>query len=462
MAGPLIFARIHSRSFRLLALLLVLALGLGLGLGGSNGAGPVLVIAGQATVHTPRQAHGTAAGRPHAVAASATEVKISSGRRHARNVRLPKGVLGPDVVNFRPRSSATSGLRVPSQPTPPRRVLPPHHPPKITGFDARTSRLLPPAAGGRFSDVWANADGTRTTRAYEHPVNYQRPDGSWAPIDTTLVRAGAEWQVRADNVTAQFATAGAASGLAALGFGPGRAISFGVAGAAAVPAMVSADTVAYRGVRPSADLVLEALAGGGAKEQITLHSAAAPSAWLFPLTLRGVTPHLDARGNVVFADASGQPVAVIPHGSMTDSAIGERSGIGAYSAGVTYALVRTGGGWALRMTLDSRWLDDPARVFPVTVDPTAVWNYNDDADTFVQTGYSTSNYTSTELRAGTYDGGSNIAATYLSFSSLSSDLAHDTIYGATLFMDNIWSYSCTARRTRQHRAGSPDTWLADK
>ncbi|HZE15523.1 MAG TPA: DNRLRE domain-containing protein, partial [Mycobacterium sp.] len=83
-------------------------------------------------------------------------------------------------------------------------------------------------------------------------------------------------------------------------------------------------------------------------------------------------------------------------------------------------------------------------VFPVTVDPSAVTNYADSQDTFVQTGYSTSNDTSGELRIGTWDGGTDYAATYLDFSSLSSKLAHDTIYGAKLYLDEIWSYSCTA------------------
>jgi hypothetical protein len=315
---------------------------------------------------------------------------------------------------------------------------------KITGYSPRTSRPLPASAGRRYARIYQNADGTRTARIYQQPVNYQEPDGSWAPINTSLVRTGGGWQNAADSATEHFSPAGTASDLALLGFGHGRSAGFGVAQAAPATASVSGSEISYAGIRTGADLTLAALPGGGAKEQIILHSAQAPDSWLFPLDLRGLTTRLDSRGRVLFTGADGAVVAWIPHALMTDSSIGARSDIGAYSAGVTYQLVRADGGWALRMTLDQAWLDSPARVFPVTVDPTALWNYADTTDTFVQTGYSTTNDTSVELRAGTYDGGTDIAASYLNFSAVSGDLAHDTIYDAKLYLDEIWSWSCTA------------------
>ncbi len=39
------------------------------------------------------------------------------------------------------------------------------------------------------------------------------------------------------------------------------------------------------------------------------------------------------------------------------------------SQGVTYALIAFKGGTALEVRLDRAWLDDPARRYPVTVDP---------------------------------------------------------------------------------------------
>ena len=367
-----------------------------------------------------------------------------------------------------PHSSAHSGVRPPPSPRGSLPALPPapaQHPLKVQGYVPGTSKPLPASAGRAFARVFQNADGTKTADVYQHPVNYRLPDGSWAPINTSLVHAGAgptaspafsqaaatagtsgaDWQVAADSLMERFAPAGTASDLAALWFGNGATVGFGVVGAAPVAGKVSASSITYPGILPSADLSLTALPGGGAKEQIILASPNAPATWQFPLDLQGVSPSVDAAGRVLFTDAGGNVVAWFPHGFMTDSNIDPHSDIGAYSPGVSYRVSQVpGGGWVLTMSLDKAWLADPARVFPVTVDPTALWNYADSHDTFVQTGYTTSNSTSAELRIGTWDGGSDYAATYLDFSALSSELSNDTIYGATLYMDEIWSYSCTA------------------
>lgn len=36
--------------------------------------------------------------------------------------------------------------------------------------------------------TFQNTDGSYTTRFYTEPVNFRAKDGSWKPIDTTLVR----------------------------------------------------------------------------------------------------------------------------------------------------------------------------------------------------------------------------------------------------------------------------------
>ena len=67
---------------------------------------------------------------------------------------------------------------------------------------------------------------------------------------------------------------------------------------------------------------------------------------------------------------------------MSDSAAG-----GALSAAVHYALDSVGPGeWLLHVDLDTSWLDDPARVYPVTVDPSIAQLNTDTDDTYVQSG----------------------------------------------------------------------------
>lgn len=477
-------AAVRSRTVRLVAVAASLAVLLSLftrvpdefrsGLPGPS------FIPGQAAVGTPKQRTHPVMARPHLVPSSVTAADRAApaSRRvppppregsagTARPPRPPKGTVPPERFNV-PRSSKHSGLRPPPMPGSgagsSRPVAPPHHRPTIVGFNPATSKLLPPSAGGAYARVYQNADGTKTAHVYQSPINFRLPDGTWAPINTALSRAagqGSHWQVTADSVPARFAPAGTADDLAMLGFGNGESVRFGVAGAAPATGVVSGSTITYPAILPSADLSLTALAGGGAKEDIILHSASAPTTWTFLLNLRGLAPSVRASGRVVFTNRRGKVVAWSPHAFMTDSAnLGGRSGVGAYSGKVTYQLSRdSGGAWVLTMTLDKTWLEDPARVFPVTVDPTLVpWNFNDTADTFVQTGYGAQN-TANVLHIGTWDNGSDYAATYLDFSSLSSELSNDTIYGATLYLDEIYSFSCTAEPVGVYKVTQswPDT-----
>jgi len=57
---------------------------------------------------------------------------------------------------------------------------------RVRGFDQATSQEAP-AGRNAFERVYTNTDGTQTTEFSAAPVNYQRPDGSWQPIDARLV-----------------------------------------------------------------------------------------------------------------------------------------------------------------------------------------------------------------------------------------------------------------------------------
>ena len=258
-------------------------------------------VPGRAAVATPRQLTAPVTARPQQVPASVTAadraIRVpghvppppregSVGTR--RPPRPPRGTVPPERTN-KPRSSAHSGLHPPRPPHPADgpggpRLAPRHRKPKIVGFVPATSKLLPPSAGGAYARVFQNADGTKTADFYQHPVNYREPDGTWAPINTALVRSsgsgsaspaagqpttgGRAWQVTADSAPARFAPDAAAADLAVLGFGHGTSVGFGVSGAAPVTGAVSGSTITYRKILPSASLALTALPGGGAKEQI--------------------------------------------------------------------------------------------------------------------------------------------------------------------------------------------------
>ena len=103
------------------------------------------------------------------------------------------------------------------------------------------------------------------------------------------------------------------------------------------------------------------------KETLVLRSAKAPASYVFPLSLRNLTAKL-VDGQVVLSDRDGRQRGVIPAGYMVDAGSGTAGP--ATSTKVGYELVTTGDRPALKMTLDAAWLRDPARVYPVAVDPT--------------------------------------------------------------------------------------------
>lgn len=95
------------------------------------------------------------------------------------------------------------------------------------------------------------------------------------------------------------------------------------------------------------------------------------------------------------------------------------------------------------VTLDAAFLDDPATAYPVVIDPSA--NFALGFDTWVQKTYSTDQSGSTELKLGTYNGGGDIARSFINLNM--STLSGKHILGATLSLWETWSYSC-----------SPATW----
>src|SRR5262249_14212897 len=174
------------------------------------------------------------------------------------------------------------------------------------------------------SDLFANADGSYTRRVYAGPVNYQAADGSWRPIDTSLVRgADGRSRVKANSIGVDFAGRANDGRLASLQLGPGRSVSYALSGAAAVGAVVAAARGRYADVLAGTGLVLSS-GERGFKGELVLRSADVATSWVFPLDVRGLTPRLGAGGVVEFVDGAGKDgagtvAAVVPPGFMRDA-----------------------------------------------------------------------------------------------------------------------------------------------
>ncbi|HKT00839.1 MAG TPA: hypothetical protein VJT31_15015, partial [Rugosimonospora sp.] len=122
---------------------------------------------------SPQQRQGSAAGRPHYVAAGSVNrtVPVSARGRYPAADLTPH--RKPEPVGVLPAAA-------------------------LRGFDAKHSREVVPARS-TFQRTYDNPDGSQSTAFSIEPVNYRKPDGTWAPVDTTLAPvAGGGWRTTAD------------------------------------------------------------------------------------------------------------------------------------------------------------------------------------------------------------------------------------------------------------------------
>jgi RHS repeat-associated protein len=365
------------------------------------------------------------------------------------------------------RGKGISDPAPPAQPESEAYTTPPK-PGDETSFDPATSDRLPKRSSATY-DEFENEDGSITRQIHGERVNYQAPDGSYQPIDPTLTARGDRLEAGANSIEVSLGAHGARSpagepvesaddALASVTTASGETMAYDLAGAAPVPAVVHGDTATYPEILPGTDLELQSL-NDGLKETIVLKSPAAGNEWVFPLKLEGLTARKQADGSIDLVAASGSVAMRIPRGYMQDSKVDPRSGSPAESSDVVYELVTVDGGPALKVTADAAWLNDPARQYPVRVDPTADARVDGNDDAFTDNSNSTSDQSGNNLPVGTWDGGTTISRSFMHFNNFSSaGLANTQIRSAKLFAFHTWSFTCDSHPIYVHRVTS--SWSA--
>ncbi|MFF9283718.1 LamG-like jellyroll fold domain-containing protein [Streptomyces griseosporeus] len=400
----------------------------------------------------PDQRWGSAAGRSHRASAEATDASAKGG--HPR----PLANKGELPTEGEPGVTRLGGAPKLPKPGPVRQTQAPDTP-DVQGFDSKHSKEIT----GRRKErerTYRNPDGTYTTRFYTDPVNFRAEDGSWKPIDASLVpreqssgpstmSGGDEgWETASTETPIEFGGTADADPVVRMQVEEGLSVGYGVDGAQPTAGQTDGSSVTYEGVRADSDL--EFVAGSDSvKETLVLKDADAPTQWRFPLHLSGLTAAIDDHGNVIFTDASGKVRAWTPAGWMEDSNFAADAQEGAMSSGVTYSLQEDNGQQILVVSLDKEWLSAPERVFPVRVDP-SVKSIDATSGTYVEYPYNQNFASDTVLKVGTYDGGSHKAAAFLRFTGVETTLKNAWVLGANLALYNTWSQSCTARPVTVH------------
>ncbi len=215
------------------------------------------------------------------------------------------------------------------------------------------------------SNTFRLHSGLLETRVYGAPVNYENDQGEWEPIEEGLEEGDEGEIVNGANSVDVTLPSELEEGPARLVVGD-QWIASKLLATETESAELSEGAAVYES--PEADTAFEyTTLPTGLKEEIELEGPSSPSSFRYELTASsGLTPELTKDGSVVFKDKDGQVVASLPAPTVA----------GANSPAptpdhVSYQLAPRGeGSWLLVVAVESEWLEDPARSFPVRIDPT--------------------------------------------------------------------------------------------
>lgn len=361
--------------------------------------------------------------------------------------------------------------------------------------DAVSARVSARAQGSRVevenlrtetSSTWVNPDGTWTTEQHQGAIRFKDPkakdpkSAGWVGVNLGMEpksdgTAGPVGHPGGLSLAGKAAGAGkgvkASSGTDAVSVDEksGRTVSLAWPGA--LPEPVLKDTSAtYPEVLPGVDFVVHSRRSGfesdvviktaQARDALVAKAGGSPVSFSFPLKTKGLTARPEKNGSVSFVDAKGKMVSSFAAPLAWDAKVDPRSGNRVNESPVAMSVAQKNPGNAvLTLTPAREWLTAADRVFPITVDPTyaAGTNITTSFDTFVSTSWanSTTPQTMTELRVGTYNGGGDVARSYLNFPM--AGLQGKDITSASLSLYEFHSFSCTAMPVYAYNSGIAST-----
>ena len=302
------------------------------------------------------------------------------------------------------------------------------------------------------STTWANPDGTMTTDAHMAPIRFKTAKGTWQSIDLTLAEA-------ADGTIAprshQFGLQlgkrdGAAGGVfAAATAGSGRQVEWMAPWKLPEPTLDGTKAI-YAEVQPGVDLRLDARRSGFETDFVVKQRPASAPVWRIPLRTKGLTARQATDGAIEFVDAKDVVRSRIPVGQMWDAVSDAHTGLPVNTAAAAMSVEQVSPGKAtLVIAPDATWFLDPARVFPVTVDPTyANTPLYSSFDTFVQSGWTSDLSSTVDLRAG--KNGTTTERSFLNFPGAA--FQGKDITAASLSLYQYGATTCTATQLNLHAA----------
>jgi len=287
------------------------------------------------------------------------------------------------------------------------------------------------------------SDGTTKSEITQLPTRF-KSGGTWVDIDTSLMPTDpfGGTETAATSATVSFSAPHSAGAPVKMS-GEGFSIGIDMLGATEGPRVTIGDTTHYLDVAPSTDLEYQATRDG-VKETVILKDRSAASSFQFKMDLDGLRLRRDPTGHYTLVREDGEPVFDVGSLVVLDSSV-DVAGDPAYCADAKMTVAPAAGGGAI-FTYDvpRSWIDDPARVFPIKVDPTITGAANS-SDKYITSAYPNNSYNTTELRCGEYDASTGKNRSFVYF-TLDPSIFPTGAYisSAKLQLYNFWQYNHTA------------------
>ncbi|GAB2478635.1 hypothetical protein GCM10027030_11100 [Luteococcus sediminum] len=328
--------------------------------------------------------------------------------------------------------------------------------------------------------VWLHPDGRVQEEISSGPARFKDATASategWRAIDTTVVKdAQGVHPVAVPGSVALADQAGDAA--VSMVDAAGRGLGVALDGVELPAPVLDGSTVTYRDVVPGVDVRVEVRPAGfelvwlvhskkGVSELVRRYGRQGRVVLPTTLTSQGDVVPAQASGGVVeLRDGKGVARGRLHAPRMWDAADAAVQGRGLPSQAefVLGTVARKGkkSTASLGISADVAWLNNPARTFPITIDPTyALASVSPAFDTFVQQGYGTDESASSELKLGN-NGSGQVARTFMNFDAAS--FKGKQITSASLSLLETHSWSCTAKPWSSYDAGLATTatrWTA--
>ncbi|MEY9867603.1 RHS repeat-associated protein [Peribacillus sp. B2I2] len=249
--------------------------------------------------------------------------------------------------------------------------------------------------------TFLNSNLSYSTEVYNGPVHYHDSKKEWNPIDNELEtndeadKKDFKFKNGRNKFSAKLSPTSKKKQIVSLKFGKEK-LGFGLVNPNAANASTKDGKVIYKDVYQDTDIHYTMLPNG-IKEDILLHSK--ESATSFKYSVHGTLTARKVDRYIEFLNKDNKVVWEMLPPFMEDAE-------GVYSEKIEYSVIQEGNKQYIQVEIDEAFVKDPARVFPIIVDPTVNigGTASNTKDTYVMKKYPTINYyNSTDLRTGFTD-----------------------------------------------------------